>query len=100
MNVRCDDLDGGGKAELAFIAGSANGNKAAFLTWSAASGNRAQSLPTLSHNRKNNRAEDLLVGDFNNDGIAKIGLLMVEPHVNTYVVYQMKDGQFREYGLW
>lgn len=98
--VRSGDVDGNGKAELAFISGFANDNKAAFLSWDASSGVWTQSLPLLSHNRKNNRAKDILVGDFNSDGIAEVGLLLEKPHGNIYAVYQMDGGQFMEYGLW
>jgi hypothetical protein len=98
--LRHGDVDGNGREELAYLSESADGNLVRFLSWNSTL-RSWQNIPgPLWHGRMDNRGIDVAVGDFNDDNIAEVGILMERPHKNIYRVFRMVDGTFEEYGLW
>ena len=93
-----------GQEHLAYLSQHDGGNLVRFLRWNSVIREWEKPLPPLAHGRVANEAVDLLVGDFNEDSIAEIGVLMERPHRNTYHVFQaQRNGGALTYeprGIW
>lgn len=94
------DINGNGREEIAYLSQSSQGNIVQFLSWNPLFREWFNGSPLLNHLRKENTALDIVVGDFSDDGVAEIGILMEKPHGNTYKVYHMYKNTFMEFGHW
>jgi len=94
------DVNSDGRAELAYLTESTDGRKVLFLTWNAITRDWETKVPELDYKRNGNQIVDILVGDFNEDSFAEIGLLMEKPHRNTFRVFRWDNYKFKECGVW
>jgi hypothetical protein len=94
------DVNGDGKSDLVYLHQGLEDKVARFLIWRPYLEQWDDRFGILEDGRKENRVVDLLVGDYNNDGVSEIGLLMEKPHRNIYRVFHMKYGIFQEIGFW
>ena len=94
------DVNGDRRSELVFLDQGTTDKVAKFLMWIPYIEQWNEQFGALEDGRKENNVVDLLVGDYNNDGVSEIGLLMEKPHRNIYRVFQFKYGLFQEFGLW